>query len=143
VPLVAQVQRLYGAAMPEYKTAGAVGFDIAANERVVINYHEVVRVPTGLVVKPPAGYWWAMFNRSSNYKHGFMLANNVGIIDPDYCGPEDECAVPLYNFSDRQVVVERYARIAQGIFFPVAVAQFVEAFEMTGPSRGGWGSTGR
>jgi dUTP pyrophosphatase len=136
------VRLLYGAEMPEYKTAGAVGFDIAANERVVIPYRCVVRVPTGLIIKPPDGYWCAIFNRSSNHKHGFMLANNVGIIDPDYCGPEDEVAVPLYNFSDEGVVIERYARIAQGIFLPVMVAQFVET-EMVGPNRGGFGATGR
>ncbi|QQR84155.1 hypothetical protein IPJ72_03115 [Candidatus Peregrinibacteria bacterium] len=34
------------------------------------------------------------------------------MIDQDYCGPEDEVKIQMYNFTDQTVDIERGAKIA-------------------------------
>lgn len=41
---------------------------------------------TGVRVQPPPGYYFELVGRSSISKTGYMLANNIGIIDEDYRG---------------------------------------------------------
>lgn len=41
---------------------------------------------TGIRVQPPYGYYFEVVGRSSISKTGWMLANNVGVIDPGYTG---------------------------------------------------------
>lgn len=55
---------------------------------------DVTLFKTGIKVKPPIGYYFDLVPRSSIIKTGYMLANNVGIIDADYTG---EILVPLIN----------------------------------------------
>ena len=73
-------------------------------------------VPTGLVVHVPEGYFFGIFARSSTpLKRGLMVANGVGIVDSDYCGPGDEIkvmsrdenAVPVSEIT-RLYVAKRY-----------------------------------
>jgi dUTP pyrophosphatase len=129
-------------ALPSYQTAEAAGFDLAASCDVTIPPHEVRLIPTGLVVAVPHGYFLGIFARSSTpLKRGLMVANGVGVIDPDYAGPEDEIKVQVLNFTAGEVVVRRGDRIAQGIFIPTLQLQWEEG-ETRAVSRGGFGSTG-
>lgn len=129
-------------ALPSYQTAEAAGFDLAASMDVIIPAGEVRLVPTGLVIQAPHGYFLGIFARSSTpLKRGLMVANGVGVIDPDYAGPEDEIKVQVLNFTREPVVVSRGDRIAQGIFIPTLQVEWEEG-ETRGISRGGFGSTG-
>jgi len=130
--------------MPRYETAGAAGFDLAASEDVVIPPGGIALVPTGLVIAVPDGHFLGIFARSSTpLKRGLMVANGVGVIDEDYCGPKDEVKIQVLNFTQAPVTVSRGDRIAQGLFIPVTRATWHEA---DGPlrdgSRGGFGATG-
>lgn len=70
------------------------------------------------------------------------MPHGIGIIDRDYCGPEDEVKIQVYNMTAFQVTVERGARIAQGILLPAPPIQW-ELGPPTGDiSRSGFGSTG-
>ena len=69
------------------------------------------------------------------------MPNGVGVVDQDYSGEGDELLLSVYNFRDEAVTVQRGERIAQGIFVPVAQAQWHE-IEDVGQGRGGFGSTG-
>ena len=129
--------------LPEYKTAGAAGFDLAARERVVVPPHEVALVPLNVAIEPPKGYFVLLAARSSLHKKGLMPANGVGIIDADYSGNEDEYKIVLFNFSNNEAVVERGERIAQGVFVPVAQGLWHEVDDMGNKSRGGFGTTGK
>lgn len=129
-------------ALPSYQTAEAAGFDLAASMDVSIPAGEVRLVPTGLVIQAPHGYFLGIFARSSTpLKRGLMVANGVGVIDPDYAGPEDEIKVQVLNFTRQPVVVSRGDRIAQGIFIPTLQVEWDEG-ETRRVSRGGFGSTG-
>ena len=86
--------------LPGYGTDGSAAFDLAASETTVIAPGEVRLVPTGLVIEVPAGMFLAVFARSSTpLKRGLMVANGVGVVDSDYCGPNDEIKVPTLNFT--------------------------------------------
>jgi len=145
-PLALQVnvtRRSPGATLPAYQTSGAAGFDLAASEDVTIAPGQVALVPTGLVIGVPAGHFLGVFARSSTpLKRGLLVANGVGVVDADYSGPDDEVKVQVLNFTQAPVTVRAGDRIAQGVVLQFARAAFVEG-ETTGPSRGGFGSTGR
>ncbi len=129
--------------IPEYKTKGAVGFDLTAREETEIMPFEVKLIPLNLVVKVPKGYGLFLFSRSSiPSKKGLIVANSVGVIDQDYSGEEDELKLSMLNITKKKVVVEKGERICQGIFLKLAVAEFTEVKKMSKKSRGGFGSTG-
>lgn len=131
------------AALPAYQTSGAAAFDLAAAEQTTIQPGEVVLIPTGLVIEVPAGMFLAIFARSSTpLKRGLMVANGVGVVDPDYSGPEDEVKIAVLNVKGSAVTVDRGERIAQGIFMHAPRVEWIEIDEMQSPSRGGFGATG-
>ena len=128
--------------LPQRETEGAAGFDLAASEDITVAPHAIALVPTGLVIKVPDRHYLGIFARSSTpLKRGLMVANGVGVIDSDYCGPRDEVKVQVLNFTDAPVHVKRGDRIAQGILLSYAAPEWEEG-EPAASSRGGFGSTG-
>ncbi len=127
--------------LPAYHTPGAVGFDIAVREGGTLAPGERRLFKTGLVVHVPPGYGLFLFPRSSNTKKGITFGNAVGVIDQDFCGPEDELRLALHNVGAEPYDVEPYERLAQGVFLPVLKPAFEEG-EMDAPNRGGFGTTG-
>jgi dUTP pyrophosphatase len=129
--------------LPEYQTAGSVGFDLYARIAVEIKPQEIAIVPANLVVKVPSGYMLALISRSSTpRKKGLLKPHAIGVIDQDYCGENDELGIQVYNFTDRTVVVEKGERIAQAVVIPVQKVEFSEVENMNTIDRGGFGSTG-
>lgn len=129
--------------LPEYKTKGAVGFDLTAREEMVIKPFEITLIPLNIIVKVPKGYGLFLFSRSSTPgKKGLMVANGVGVIDQDYNGEEDELKLAVLNFTKKNVVVEKGERICQAIIAKVLVPKFNEVKKMSNKSRGGFGTTG-
>ena len=130
--------------LPAYESAGAAAFDLAAAEETVVEPGRVSLVPTGLVIEVPQGSALGIFARSSTpLKRGLMIANGVGIVDSDYCGPTDEVKIAVMNFTDAPVTVNAGDRIAQGLLLAAPQVEWEEATELAGKSRGGFGATGR
>lgn len=130
--------------LPAYGTAGAAAFDLAAAADLTVPPHGIALVPTGLVVRVPEGHFLAVFARSSTpLKRGLMVANGVGVIDSDYCGPADEVKIQVINVTGAPVAVARGDRLAQAMVLSAPRVTFVEAATADQPSRGGFGSTGR
>lgn len=129
--------------LPEYKTKGAVCFDMYAREKTEIHPGEVKLVPTNLIIEVPKGYMFILAQRSSTaLKKGLLCGNGIGIIDQDYNGPDDELKYQVYNFTNDIVTVERGERILQGCFIPIEKVGFEEVDIIGDKSRGGFGSTG-
>ena len=129
--------------LPEPATGAAAGFDLAAAVDVDIPPRQIRLVGTGLVIAVPDGYFLGIFARSSTpLKRGLMVANGVGVVDADYCGPLDEVKVQVLNITDAPVMVKRGDRIAQGIVLPAPRVRWEEVADMDTPTRGGFGSTG-
>ncbi len=130
------------ARVPEYETEGAAAFDLAILDDAVVPARAQALLRTGLGVGVPADHVFHVYARSSLFqKHGLLLANGVGVIDPDYSGPDDEVLISVWNPSDREVKLAGGTRVAQGIIVPRPRVRWVVA-DATGPGRGGFGSTG-
>jgi dUTP pyrophosphatase len=141
---IVRIRRLHSrAVLPQYATPDSAAFDLAASEDVTIAPAEVRLVPTGLVIEVPRGMFLGVFARSSTpLKRGLMVANGVGVVDADYCGPTDEVKIPVVNVTSAPVRVSAGDRIAQGILLPSPQVRWEEATELRAESRGGFGSTG-
>jgi dUTP pyrophosphatase len=100
-------------------------------------------VRTGLIIEVPTGFFLGIFARSSTpLKRGLLVANGVGIVDSDYCGPTDEVMVQLLNIGEGVVHVRKGDRLAQGIVLPTPRVTWEEVEELGVVERGGFGSTG-
>jgi len=131
-------------AVPAYHSAGAAALDLVADEDATVAPGEVRLIGTGLVVRVPAGFFLAVVARSSlPIKKGLIVANGVGVVDSDYCGPDDEVKVEVLNTTTAPVAIARGERIAQAMVVPVPRVEWVEMDERDqAPSRGGFGATG-
>ena len=133
-----------GAALPEYKTIGSAGADIAAlvNESIVIKPTERAIIPTGIFMEIPENFEMQVRPRSGlAIEHGITLLNSPGTIDSDYRG---ELKIILINHGNKNFIVTNGMRIAQIILTPVVNAQFMQSNELKSTERneGGFGHTG-
>ena len=129
--------------LPAYGTDEAAGFDLAASQDMVVPPRQIALIRTGLVIEVPSGHFLAIFARSSTpLKRGLMVANGVGVVDPDYSGPNDEIMIQVLNFTDAPVTVQRGDRLAQGIVLPAPRVSWSEVAAIRDASRGGFGATG-
>lgn len=120
-----------------------VGWDVYTVETVLFEVKQYLPLRTGLVIQPPDGYYFELVPRSSTFKNfGLMLVNSVGIVDPTYCGPEDEVVGMWY--ATCRVSVPAGSRLMQLIPRQLLETNMVDATGLDFPvvSRGGVGSTG-
>jgi dUTP pyrophosphatase len=128
--------------LPKRQTEGAAAFDLAAREAVTIAPGTVGYVPLNIAVETPPDHFLLIAARSGTHKKGLMMANGVGIIDPDYSGNDDEIKAAYFNFSAAPVSIEKGERIAQGTFVKISHPEWNEVDEMKNKTRGGFGTTG-
>ena len=129
--------------LPSYATDEAAGFDLTAAHDLTIAPGGVALVRTGLIIEVPTGHFLGIFARSSTpLKRGLMVANGVGIVDPDYAGPEDEIMIQVLNFTSGEVEVKRGDRLAQGIVLHAPRVTWQEVADIRPLTRGGFGATG-
>ena len=129
--------------LPSYGTDESAGFDLAAAHDLTIAPRSIALVRTGLVVEVPSGHFLAIFARSSTpLKRGLVVANGVGVVDPDYCGPSDEIMIQVLNVTDADVAVKRGDRLAQGILLACPRVVWQEVQDLRAAARGGFGATG-
>ena len=132
------------ARMPVRKTAGSVGYDIAAclKEAVIITPGETAMIGSGFVIALEMGHAAFIYARSGlGITHGMVPANCVGVIDSDYRG---EVIVGLKNTSNEPFTVNDGDRIAQMVITKCELPEPVPSLELddTQRSDGGFGSTG-
>ncbi len=128
--------------LPKRQTEGAAAFDLTAREAVTIEPGKIGYVPLNVAIEAPADHFLLVAARSGTHKKGLMMANGIGIIDPDFSGNEDEIKAAYYNFSPAPVVIEKGERIAQGTFVNISHPEWSEVDEMPNKTRGGFGTTG-
>ncbi len=128
--------------LPAYQSVGAAAFDLLARETTIIPKGAVAYIPLNVALEIPNGYAFIIAPRSSTHKRGLLMANSIGIGDPDFRGDGDEYRAAYYNFTDRNVLVERGERIAQGIVKKIERVEWDEVDTLNNPTRGGFGSTG-
>jgi dUTP pyrophosphatase len=139
-----RIRRLHPhVSLPEYQTPGSAAFDLAVSESTTIEPGRMSLVPTGLIIEVPPGMFLGIFARSSTpLKRGLVVANGVGVVDSDYCGPHDEVKIAVLNVTAAPVTLQRGDRIAQGVLLPAPRVSWEEVGELSSRSRGGFGATG-
>jgi dUTP pyrophosphatase len=118
---------------------GAVCFDLVCRETVTIPPHEIKSIRQNVALKVPHGYALLLFSRSSTpLRKGLMLANGVGVVDPFYCGDEDENLAFFLNVTNKPVTVEAGDRVVQGMIVKSEPIKWDEVDNMNDTGHGGY-----
>ena len=147
------IKRLSSTAIiPTRGSTQAAGYDLYAcrhgndnehmDEPFVVRSNATIKIPTGIAVAIPDGYFGALFARSGlSINGGLRPANCVGVIDSDYRG---EIIVALHNDSCTNQIIHHGDRIAQLVLMKYQPIEFEEVAELDSTKRGigGFGSTG-
>ena len=126
--------------LPEYALESDVGFDLRANENVVLRPMDQKTVRTGIAIQIPENHVGLIRDRAGIItKMG--VHTGAGTFDPAYRG---EVSVVLVNFGDETVHIEKGMRIAQMIILPITKVKIeeVKSLSITGRYDRGFGSTG-
>ena len=117
--------------------------DLRCAERTELQAGEFRLIPLGVAMELPEGYEAHVVPRSSTFKTwGLLQANSIGIVDRSYCGDNDQWRLPVY--ATRDTVIEVNDRICQfRIMENQPKLEFLECEHLSGPDRGGFGSTGK
>ena len=96
-----------------------------------------------MAIELPEGYEAHVVPRSSTFKnYGLLQANSMGVVDYTYRGDNDQWRVPMY--ATRDVHIDKNTRICQfRIMENQPALVFTRVERLTGPDRGGFGSTGK
>lgn len=134
------------AILPERKTEYSVGYDLCVvedysfDERPVTQYCKT-DIAIELEGEGSEQYAIMLYARSSLSKTGLILANCVGVIDPDYRG---EIRIALINISGSRQELKAGQRVAQLVIQKICTPEVVEVKELSDTERGigAFGSTG-
>jgi dUTP pyrophosphatase len=139
-PLKLRFKKLTNTAIaPEKAHASDAGFDLFADERIVINGPGLQTIGTGISLEIPEGYFGKIFDRSGiSIKTDLIV--KAGVIDSDYRG---EVRIVLANIGHAPNKLPKGTKIAQIVLLPVPVVELEEIVELTDTERGegGFGST--
>ena len=130
--------------LPSRKTKFSAGYDITTAENIILLPQQVTLIPTGIKAYMQTDEYLGVHIRSSiAIKQKLTLINNVGVIDADYYNNvenEGHIMIPVYNYNQSSVTIEKDTRIAQGIFYRYLLASDDKAENIR---IGGIGSTGK
>lgn len=135
------VKRDKKAIIPTRAYPSDIGMDLTAIKKHKTLHHGVIMYDTGISVSPPEGYYVEILPRSSMSKTGWMLANSVGTVDPNYTGNLYIALAPVHPdvpeielpFCKCQLVVRKAE------YFGISE---VNELSKTDRGDGGFGSTG-
>jgi dUTP pyrophosphatase len=140
-----KIQRHFeGMPLPQRAHPRDAGLDLTAMAVEAVR-RGVYRVDTGISVQPPDGYYCEVVPRSSITKTDFVMANSVGVIDPDYRGR----ILVLLRYlgagdgaeEARALLGNRIAQLLVRRLEPLPVEPS-DALSATARGGGGFGSTG-
>lgn len=137
--------------------------DVKTRVETKMTHLDYQKIPLGAVIVLPKGCKADLKMRSSTFeKWGIIMANGIGTMDWTYRGIEDEWKLPALCLRKTQkqkyVIIPRYTKIAQ---FEVTLSpratfwqklrfmlsdgfeiEYIDASQVTGESRGGFGKSG-
>lgn len=124
-------------------TPRSAGFDLIAGIFTTIPAGGRAMVQTGVQIAMPDHCCALVVPRSGlALKQGLTVLNGPGLIDPDYRGG---IGVILHNITGGDYNVMAGERVAQLLFVPYLIPQFIQVDELDETERGGngFGSTGK
>ncbi len=130
------------AVRPTRSHDGDLGYDLYANEEVVIQPNEKQKVGTGVAFQFPSG-WGGFVKDRSSMATKTDLETIGGVIDNGYIG---ELFIVFVNYGHEVQVIEKGQKIAQMVLIPVAnfeLEQVDQLIARDDRGTGGFGSTGK
>ena len=128
------------AVMPTRVHEDDIGFDIIIIDIFKVVNDSITMYETGIAVKPDDGYYVEVVPRSSFSKTGYVLANSIGIIDPNYRGTIKIAVIKVdKNMPDLQVPYKGFQLIVRKVE-KVELKQVLD-LDKTTRGDGGFGST--
>lgn len=130
------------AKIPDKAYKGDAGFDLYADEDVVIRPGETKKISTGISYVLSEGYFLKIFDRSSVGSKGLLV--NAGVLDAMYRGPVIVCMTNLRQGGDEDTfIINRGDKIAQMVVLPVPEVSIKLLNEVNTTNRGdrGFGSS--
>ena len=129
------------AVAPFKERASDSGYDLTLIKKIK-EVGNVVFYDTGISVSPPYGIYFDLIGRSSISKSGYILANNMGIIDQSYRG---NIIVPLIKINLEMPNLILPIKLVQLIPRQIIHLQpvEVESFDINVNGEGGFGSTNK
>ena len=133
------------AIIPTRGSNQAAGYDLYACVDTPVNIpaHCTEKIPTGLAIEIPDGYFGGIFARSGlATKRGLRPSNCCGVVDSDYRG---NVIVALHNDTNEEKLIMPGERIAQLVVLPYLPIIFEEVDTLSDTGRGdkGFGDSGR
>lgn len=124
--------------LPQYEK-GAAGFDFKIRKGATFQPGEIKPIPTNIALKIPEGYLLLVVPRSSTpARVGLSMPHSMGIIDPYYCGDDNEIMLIFQNITNKVVRVKRGDMLAQGILLRFEKADFQEVKKLSKSKRNVW-----
>lgn len=128
--------------LPTRGSSKAMAYDFYANDIYTVKPDEIVKIWTDVKAYMQDNEC-LVINVRSSMGGKFMLANTQGWIDADYYSNESNdgnIGIFLKNISDKEIIINKGERIAQGVFLNFLVADNGN----TDKNRtGGFGSSGK
>jgi dUTP pyrophosphatase len=131
------------AILPTKGSKDAIGYDLTAISVHSKPTNRTTLFDTGLSVAVPDGFYTEIVPRSSIVKTGYVLANSIGVIDPDYRG---RLLIALMKLDDSCPDLVPPFRLCQLVIRPHLtnfVSTEVSSLDATERGEGGFGSTNR
>ena len=140
-PVVGFIKKDKDAISPSKTNFSDAGYDIS-----IIKQHKVINskttlYDTGISLEIPEGYYVEIVPRSSIIKSGYILSNNIGIID---CGYKGNLYIALTKIADDAISIEYPFKCCQLITRKQVFSDFQEITDNSSESvrgAGGFGST--
>ena len=129
------------AKLPVRQHKGDAGYDLSADEDIIIPAMKWKLVSTGIAFTVPKGTYGRIAPRSGfSYKKGTMIG--AGVVDSGYC---NEVKVLVFNLNDKDLKIVQGDRIAQLILEKIETPEVKEVKDLEDTERGfgGFGSTGQ
>lgn len=124
---------------PFRNTKGDAGWDLFVNR--IEDCGNFIKVYSGIAIEPQFGYYFFLVPRSSIYKKGLTLYNNIGIIDNNFRGEIIGIFKKTNDFKELPKIGDRLMQIVPQEQIEV---QFTVVDELSDTDRGsgGFGSSG-
>lgn len=129
--------------LPKRSTKYSAGYDFEALFDFVLKPNEIKKIPLGVKVQMNDDEMLMLVVRSSQgFKYNVRMCNQVGIFESDFYNNENNEGhmwLALQNHGEKDYVVKKGDRIAQGIFTKFLTVDDEE--EILNERKGGVGST--
>lgn len=100
------------AKLPTRAYEGDAGYDLYASKEVTIQTNRVGKIPTGIAIEIPEGYWVKFYDRSGFFTQ-VQVDVGAGVIDNGYRG---ELIVCMFNGTTQPVRINKGEAFAQFAF---------------------------